>query len=161
MEQPPRPSAAAAVRLLRTGAERASEIAALHRLLFEPGWDEAAVARLLDRPASLAFVAEASGRAELAGFVLAQVAADEAEILSVGVSRSCQRAGLGSRLVAELVCRLRSLCVRELFLEVATDNAAALACYRKLGFTAVGVRTSYYARRANVRADAVVLKLAL
>jgi ribosomal-protein-alanine N-acetyltransferase len=161
MEQAPRPSAAAAVRLLPAGAERAREIAALHRLLFEPGWDEAAVARLLDRPASLAFVAEASGRAELVGFLLAQVAADEAEILSVGVAPPWQRAGLGSQLVAQLVGRLRGLCVRDLFLEVASDNAAALACYRGLGFTAVGVRQSYYAHAANVRADAVVLKLAL
>ena len=77
------------------------------------------------------------------------------------VARPWQRAGLGSQLVAELVGRLRGLCVRELFLEVASDNAAALACYRRLGFTAAGVRKSYYARAASVRADAVVLKLAL
>ncbi len=161
MEQAPRPSAPGPARLLPAAAERAREIAALHRLLFEPGWNEAAVAHLLDHPASLAFVAEANSQAELVGFLLAQVAAEEAEILSVGVAQPWQRAGLGSQLVAELVGRVRSLRVRELFLEVASDNAAALACYRRLGFTAVGVRTAYYARVANDRADAVVLKLAL
>jgi ribosomal-protein-alanine N-acetyltransferase len=142
---------------LRAGAERAQEIAALHRLLLEPAGTSAAARLLARRGRWRSSRRRAVGRA--AGFVLAQVAADEAEILSVGVAKSCQRADLGSRLVAELVCRLRSLCVRELFLEVATDNAAALACYRKLGFTAVGVRKSYYTRA--VRADAVVLKLGL
>jgi ribosomal-protein-alanine N-acetyltransferase len=144
-------------RLLAVGSDRAGEIAALHRLLFDPGWGEAAIRGLLARPGSLSFVAEVPGTAGLAGFVLAQVAADEAEILSLGVAPCSRRAGLGRRLTETLIEALRELSAQRLFLEVASDNAPALAWYRKLGFEPVGARKSYYA----CGGDAVVLALTL
>jgi ribosomal-protein-alanine N-acetyltransferase len=148
---------APSVRLLRAGRTRAAEIAALHRLLFDPSWDEAAVAALLDQPASLAFVAEDENTGPLAGFVLALVAADQADLLSIAVRPSHQRCGLASRLITELASALKALTVRKLYLEVAADNTAALACYRALGFAEAGMRKAYYARGAYAPADAVLL----
>lgn len=153
--------ASAADRVRPAGPERAGEVAALHRTLFDPGWDEVAVRRLLALPASLAFVAEMPRQEAIAGFVLAQVAADEAEILSLGVAPVCQNAGLGRRLVEHLIGTLRASAVRRLYLEVAADNHTALACYRRLRFEPVGLRPSYYARRADVPVDAIVLARAL
>jgi ribosomal-protein-alanine N-acetyltransferase len=147
--------AAGSVRLRRAGPERAGEIAALHRLLFDPSWDEPAIARLFDQPASLAFVAEVDGA--ITGFVLAQVAADQADLLSIGVRPSHQRRGLASRLITELASALKALTVRKLYLEVAADNTAALACYRALGFAEAGMRKAYYTRGAYAPADAVLL----
>lgn len=155
METDARPLDPGSVRLGRAGPERAGEIADLHRLLFDPSWDETAVARLLDQPSSFALVAEVGGA--IAGFVLAQVAADQADILSLGVAPSRRRAGLGFQLMAELGRALTVSGARKLYLEVASDNAAALACYRKLGFTQVGARRRYYARAPSGPADAVVL----
>lgn len=157
MDARPRARDAIPVRLIRAGRAQAGEIADLHRPLFDPGWDEAAIAALLDQPAALAFVAETEDAGTLAGFVLAQVAADQADLLSIGVRPSLQRRGLASRLLAVLVSELRALSVRQLYLEVAADNTAATACYRELGFTEAGSRKSYYARAAHAPADAIVM----
>jgi ribosomal-protein-alanine N-acetyltransferase len=144
------------VRLRRAGPERAGGIAALHRLLFDPSWDEATIVALLDRPASLALVAEDKKGEPLVGFVLAQVAADQADLLSIGVRPSHQRGGLASSLITELTAALRELSVGKLYLEVAADNMAALACYRALGFAEAGMRKAYYAQGC-APADAIVL----
>jgi ribosomal-protein-alanine N-acetyltransferase len=48
----------------------------------------------------------------------------------------------------------------EMFLEVATDNSAALALYTGLGFERAGQRRLYYAR-AQGAADALILRAAL
>jgi ribosomal-protein-alanine N-acetyltransferase len=48
-----------------------------------------------------------------------------------------------------------------LFLEVADDNAAALALYARAGFSEAGRRPGYYARPDGVRQDALILALNL
>jgi ribosomal-protein-alanine N-acetyltransferase len=50
---------------------------------------------------------------------------------------------------------------KRIFLEVAEDNEAALALYRKLGFQEVGRRKRYYARRDGEPADALTMALTL
>ncbi|MGL1148090.1 GNAT family N-acetyltransferase, partial [Vibrio parahaemolyticus] len=60
---------------------------------------------LLSHPGSIAFLARiASPQPQVVGFVLAQMAADEAEILTLGVTPAHQRHGLGMKLV-EAICR--------------------------------------------------------
>ena len=96
-----------------------------------------------------------------AGFLLARRAADEAEILSIGVRPAMQRRGLGRGLVETFVAGLREEgSVHRLFLEVAADNAAARALYKRTGFREVGRRARYYSR-PNGAADALVLALAI
>jgi len=152
---------AGGARLLPASAEHAAGIAALHRLLFDPAWDEAAVGRLLAHPASVAFVAERGRPSETVGFVMAQRAADEAEILSIGVAPQWQRQGIGCRLIEELARAAQMAGAERIFLEVAADNAAALALYQSLTFTEVSRRRAYYARTDATAADALVLSLAL
>jgi len=50
---------------------------------------------------------------------------------------------------------------KAVFLEVAADNAAALALYQEAGFETVGVRRGYYPRPGGGAADALNLRLAL
>ncbi|MFI5777237.1 ribosomal protein S18-alanine N-acetyltransferase [Nocardia sp. NPDC051570] len=67
----------------------------------------------------------------------------EAEVHTIGVDPKCHRAGLGTLL-------LRALLVEAgrrggpVFLEVRTDNAAAIALYQKHGFHIIGLRKNYY-----------------
>lgn len=149
------------VSLLWAGPERAAEIAAVHTRLFEPPWDEASVRQLLDHPASMAFVAWLGQAKATVGFILGQLAADEAEILSVGVDAECQRRGVGRLLVEGLARAARRAEARRLYLEVATDNAGASALYRGLGFEEVGRRKAYYCRAGAPSVDAIILALAL
>jgi [ribosomal protein S18]-alanine N-acetyltransferase len=151
------------VSLLWAAPERASEIAALHKRLFNPPWDEAAVKALLEHPASTSLIAVAgSGETKIiVGFVIGQLAADEAEILSIGVAPDWQRAGLGKKIIEGLVRAAKRGEAKRLFLEVAADNEAAVALYNSLGFTQTGLRKGYYVRSEGPAVDAIVLALGL
>lgn len=163
---PPLPAANPAkdlkyVSLLWAGVDRAQEIAALHARLFDPAWDEPAVRALLDHPASTAFVAFDGLGKSSPGFILGQLAADEAEILSLGVAPEWQRLGLGKRLIDGLARAVKRAEARRLFLEVAADNTAALALYRAAGFQETGRRKGYYKRRDGTAVDALNMALEL
>lgn len=149
------------VGLLWAGPERAAQIASLHKDLFDPPWDERAILALLDHPAATALVAVVGGPKTPVGFVLGQLAADEAEILSIGVAKNWQRKGIGRRLVDGLVRAVTRAEGKSIHLEVADDNAAALALYRRTGFAEAGRRAGYYQRKDGAKADALRLELRL
>ena len=88
-------------------------------------------------PGSTAFLARLGTPAEMVGFVVGQLAADEAEILSLGVRADRQRHGIGRKLVEALARAVKKAEARRLFLEVGTGNAAALGLYQSLGFQEV------------------------
>lgn len=91
------------------------------------------------------------------GLIVMQVAADQAEILNLAVVPQFRRGGLGAELLdtAEFVAA-ETGAVR-MFLEVAVDNAPALALYQKAGYAEEGKRKSYYLRKDGRRIDALVL----
>ncbi len=88
------------------------------------------------------------------GFVLARVAADEAEILTIAVLPEARRTGQGGRLLDAAVEATRQAGAAALFLEVASDNTAAIALYASRRFCPVGRRAHYYGQDR----DAVVLR---
>ncbi len=147
--------------LLWASPERVDDIAKLHARLFDPPWDRESIADLVEHPAAAAFIAQVREPKALAGFVIGQIAADEAEILSIGVAPEWQRRGIASQMVDGLVRAARRAEVKRLFLEVAADNAAAIKLYKGFGFEAVGNRKAYYRRPGGQPVDAVVLALAL
>jgi [ribosomal protein S18]-alanine N-acetyltransferase len=149
------------VSILWASPENAGELAQLHAGLFEEAWDADAFARLLTHPGSTSFLARVGQPAQTAGFIVSQLAADEAEILTLGVCRDLQRHGIGRRLVEAMGRAAKKAEVRRLFLEVGERNAAALALYTGLGFREVGRRKGYYEHPGAAPEDALVLALAL
>lgn len=149
------------VSMLWAAPERSAEIAALHKRLFYPAWDEAAVKSLLDHPASTSLVAVAGDPKSIAGFIIGQLAADEAEILSIGVAPDWQRLGLGKMLVEGLIRAVRRGEAKRLFLDVAADNAGALRLYKSLNFIETGRRKAYYERANGPAVDALLFALDL
>lgn len=148
--------------MLWAAPDRAEEIAALHAKLFNPPWDAAAIKSLLEHPAATSLIAVAGGQKKsVIAFVIGQLAADEAEILSIGVSPDWQRVGLATGLLEGLSRAARRGGARRIFLEVAEDNTAGLALYRKLGFVEAGRRKRYYERPGSTPVDALTLVLAL
>jgi ribosomal-protein-alanine N-acetyltransferase len=149
------------VSILWASPEHAEELAKLHAGLFETPWDAAAFLDLLSHPGSTAFLARVGTPSQTAGFILGQLAADEAEILTLGVVKDSQRHGIGRRLVESLGRAAKKAEVRRLFLEVGESNGAALGLYKGLGFQEVGRRKGYYARAGAVAEDALTLALSL
>ncbi len=147
--------------LLWATPDRSEEIAALHGRLFNPAWDAASIASSIEHPASASFIAQVREPAVLAGFIIGRIAADEAEVLSLGVAPEWQRRGIGRRMVEGLVRAARRAEVKRLFLEVASDNEAAGALYHGLGFVPAGGRKGYYQRPDGSKADAIILALDL
>jgi ribosomal-protein-alanine N-acetyltransferase len=65
----------------------------------------------------------------------------EYEVHTIGVDPAYQGRGIGRRLLDELLNFAAGAVVH---LEVRTDNAPAIALYRSVGFTHVGLRRRYY-----------------
>ncbi len=148
--------------MLWAAPDRAEEIAALHAKLFDPPWDAAAIKSLLEHPAATSLIAVAgSQKKSVIAFVIGQLAGDEAEILSIGVSPDWQRVGLATGLLEGLTRAARRGDAKRIFLEVAEDNESGLALYRKLGFIEVGRRKRYYERPGSAPVDALTLVLHL
>ncbi len=143
--------------LLWAVQEQAADIARLHASLFDEGWSEASILQMLSHPGSVAMIAGAGTPRQIGGFALAQVAADEAEILSIGVIPGWQRQGVGSKLIQGVKRAAAKSGAKRLYLEVAQSNDAALALYKKAGFDKTGRRKGYYAKAGAASEDAIVL----
>ena len=65
----------------------------------------------------------------------------EYEVHTIGVDPAYQGQGIGRRLLNELLDFAGDGVV---YLEVRTDNAAAIALYRSVGFDQIGLRRHYY-----------------
>jgi len=130
-------------------AASTAPLAALHAVCFERAWDADTLSAMLASPGTFAF-------ATVDGFVIARLAADQAEILTLAVRPEARGKGLGRALLQAAINQARGLGVVTMFLEVGTDNPRALALYAGLGFAKVGARKGYYDGR-----DALVLRLPL
>ena len=102
--------------LSEAGPRDAAALAVLHAASFQRGWSEHEIERMLSERNVVAHRAT-SGRT-LAGFIFSRLAAGEAEILSVAVSKSQRGRGLARSLLNLHLRRLAGLGTRAVFLEV-------------------------------------------
>jgi [ribosomal protein S18]-alanine N-acetyltransferase len=147
---------APAIHLRLAGPGDAGVMAAIHQACFAPGWDAAAIGQFLV-PGCLSLLAAPTAEAPAQGLLMARAAADEAELLTLGVTPLHRRQGLARALLRSAMERLQACGVQRLFLEVEQGNSAALGLYQSLGAVAVGRRPGYYAHGA----DAAIFSLAL
>lgn len=90
------------------------------------------------------------------GYAILMPAVDEAELLNIGVAASWQRKGLGRMILNEMLQTARAMNMMRVFLEVRPSNVAAVALYRCVGFSVIGVRRDYY-QNTNGSEDALVM----
>ncbi len=78
------------------------------------------------------------------GYVIFYYVLDEGEIARIAVDPSCRRTGAASAIYEKLleVCAQKQI-VR-VMLDVRESNAAAIAFYKKCGFTEDGIRKRFY-----------------
>lgn len=111
-------------------------------------WGPDVIALQLGAPGSFGFVGVSGG------FILARLAADEAEVLTLAVHPDARRGGLGRRLLERAMAEAGGRGAKMMFLEVAETNDPARALYAACGFAEIGRRRSYYGGRV----DALVLR---
>ena len=127
--------------LTRADAARCAELEAL---LFDGDdpWPAKAFVRELAAE-HIRYVAARAGD-KLVGYAgisrLGRVAPFEYEIHTIGVDPAYQRHGIGRAMMTRLLEDVDGA----VYLEVRTDNDAAIALYQSLGFVTVGVRRRYY-----------------
>jgi [ribosomal protein S18]-alanine N-acetyltransferase len=131
-------------------------LAALHAACFADAWSAAAMAALLTTPGTFSVLALTADQP--AGFAMARVAAEDAEILSLCVLPRARRRGIGAALMVRVGASARQRGARAMFLEVAEDDSGARRFYQIAGFVEVGRRPGYYRRGDGRRANALVLR---
>jgi [ribosomal protein S18]-alanine N-acetyltransferase len=117
---------------------------ALDRQCFVPGiaYDEAELSKFIHRRGAFTVVAEdAEG---IGGFLVAHMNRTYGWIITIDIAPRARRAGLGARLMQEAETRLRDAGALGVVLEVAVDNAAALAFYKRLGYEITRTLPRYY-----------------
>lgn len=83
------------------------------------------------------FVAPSRGRDALAGLVITtSISEESAHIAQIAVSPEARGAGLGGRLLAAAIARVRERGAERITLMVSEDNGSARALYAKFGFEA-------------------------
>jgi ribosomal-protein-alanine N-acetyltransferase len=152
------------VEILPAGLAHCAVLAGLHGYCFRAAWAEDEFARLLAMPGAFAMLAGRRGvmnsgmtNSYPIGFALARAAGGECEIITLGVLPVGRGRGVGRRLVAATAAEAAASGARELRLEVADNNIAALNLYRSNGFRSVGRYNSYYRNLNGGEVDAVVM----
>ena len=93
------------------------------------------------------------------GFAISRLIGDEAELMSIALDVEVRGKGYARGLLEAHLATLRRAGALALFLEVADDNEAALALYRRSGFHEIGRRKGYYAgAMTGARRDALTMK---
>jgi ribosomal-protein-alanine acetyltransferase len=144
------------VELRRAGIDDLDAIMALEEATFvSDAWSrEQMAADLSSQHTTYLVVLDADAVVGYGG-VLAPRGAGEADIQTLAVAPSFRRAGVGRRLMTELIEAAERHGASRIFLEVRADNPAAQALYDSLGFVEVGVRPRYYQPDA---VDAIVMR---
>jgi ribosomal-protein-alanine N-acetyltransferase len=146
------------VKLRPATAEDKVALATVHAAAFDSPWPPEAFADLLASPGvfALAVIDKAP-----VGLILMRAIAGEAEVLTLAVSPAHRRRGAGAALLQAGLDLAAAAGAETAFLEVASDNAAAVALYVSAGFAPVGRRAGYYDRPSGPAVDALVLRRAL
>ena len=92
------------------------------------------------------------------GFLVGRAAGGEAELLTLAVPPDARRQGTGGLLVENFLHQIALMGADTAFLEVACDNAPALALYESYGFAEVAERKNYMRDASGKARDAYIMR---
>ena len=145
--------------ILNAEPQDAPVLAELHRESLRPCWSAEDLAASCRMPARVTL--KACADIDIVGFSVTQIAADEAELLTIAVRDAYRRRGVASHLLAASIDACHERGLSSIYLEVACGNSAAQALYAALGFCPIGRRKAYYERGLHASEDAEIWKLDL
>ena len=119
----------------------------IDRECFPPGisYSRSELRAFLSRTTAETIVVENDGR--IVAFVLGwRRSRTEGHVITLDVTASARRRGLGRRLMVELEARFRAKGIWRVRLETVATNAIALGLYERLGYRKVAHLRGYYGR---------------
>jgi len=139
------------IELIPAAMLHAELLAGMHAVCFAEPWSPRSMAEVLLMPGSSALIAVDGGQLRPsetppgpAGLVMWRRMFDEAEILTLAVLPPWRCQGVGGLLLKAAMADSAGQGATAMFLEVADDNTAGQALYRRHGFSQVGRRKGYY-----------------
>jgi ribosomal-protein-alanine N-acetyltransferase len=106
-------------------------------------WSEALIRQEINAPART-YAVEIDSSGMLCGYAGYWYDGDDAELMTIAVSKAYQRRGIASALLGYLLSEARHQGARRMLLEVRVDNSPALDLYVGFGFERIGLRKRYY-----------------
>jgi len=100
-------------------------------------------------------------RGVLIGYAVWMPIIQEAHLLNITLAPPRQGHGLGAWMMRSIMQEMQAQGMQQILLEVRPSNHRALALYRRLGFSRIGIRKGYYPNSATAqvsREDAVVMR---
>lgn len=88
------------------------------------------------------YVAEMDG--DIVAYILVLIKRRDAKLYSIGVLDAFRGNKIAEKLLKHISCELISLGFERMLLEVRTDNIAAIALYKKIGFSLVKTLNAFY-----------------
>ncbi|MBQ7384160.1 MAG: ribosomal protein S18-alanine N-acetyltransferase [Clostridia bacterium] len=130
------------IRPVRFAREHIGQVAELERRFFSEPWSESALSLLLTEEYPSFVLVTDTG--EVVGYISAQRALDELQIINLAIREGYRGRGFGVMLLetAEAYCRGEEIV--SLSLEVRESNSAARGLYKKQGYREAGVRKNFY-----------------
>jgi ribosomal-protein-alanine N-acetyltransferase len=114
----------------------------LETMLFPNPWPKSFFQHDLMSGDSVGLVVEHADH--VIGYAMAAFTGDGFHVTNIAIDRQYQRAGLGTELMKQLETRALKRGTRYVFLEVRTNNSAAIKFYAKLGYAILFTRRGYY-----------------
>ena len=136
----------------RSRPEDARGIEEMETAVFPDPWSYRDVVDLISTEGAMCFSAVDNGR--VVAYVLGRIIPPEGEIYRVAVRPEYRRRGIAYRLLDFAMKTSRGAGLECAFLEVRSQNTAAISLYTAYGFTEVGRRRDYY---KDPKDDAIVM----
>ena len=95
-----------------------------------------------NRDDSISIVGEIDG--QIVAYACVWVSFDEADVANIAVDEDFRGQGIGTKLFAEIVRRVKAQGITAITLEVRVSNVAAIKLYEHFGLRSVGRRKGYY-----------------
>ena len=139
----------------RATPQDGADIEAAERLIFSDPWTARDINDTICTEGAMCFVARSDG-GELLAYVIGRIIAPEGEIHRIATLPPHRGRGIAYRLLDYSVKTERGHGLESLFLEVRSQNLAAIGLYRSYGFKRIGLRKNYYKDPAD---DAIIMLL--
>lgn len=134
--------------------------AALEKLCFHEPWSAHSLELLCNDGIGVAYLCEettAEGT-QITAYGGMLITVDEGQITNIAVHPDHRRQGLGRAILRALLKHAKTAHLSSVTLEVRPSNTAAIALYKKNGFTEIGRRKAFYSKPTE---DALIMEARL